>query len=79
MTSGRGALAGILLTADLLCAPCNRVWKTFDWEAMNRLHEKGMISNPASRAKSVVFTEKGLQAAKALHEALFARSPAPRS
>src|SRR3954471_17726085 len=23
-----------------------RVWKTFDWDAMNRLHEKGFISDP---------------------------------
>jgi hypothetical protein len=22
----------------------SRVWKTFDWDAMNRLHDKGLIS-----------------------------------
>ena len=32
-----------------------RAWKGFDWDAMNRLHEKGMISNPVGKAKSVVF------------------------
>jgi hypothetical protein len=37
-----------------------RAWKGFDWEAMNRLHEKGFISDPRGKAKSVVFTEKGL-------------------
>jgi hypothetical protein len=26
---------------------------------MNLLHEKGYISNPANKAKSVAFTEKG--------------------
>ena len=26
-----------------------RAWKGFDWDAMDRLHEKGMISNPASK------------------------------
>jgi hypothetical protein len=36
-----------------------QAWKGFDWDAMNRLHEKGMISNPVSKAKSVVFTEEG--------------------
>src|SRR3954454_16507101 len=36
-----------------------RAWKGFDWDALDRLHEKGMISNPASKAKSVVFTEVG--------------------
>jgi hypothetical protein len=30
-----------------------RIWKTFDWDAMNRLHEKGFISDPVGRAKSV--------------------------
>ena len=24
----------------------NRTWKGFDWDAMNRLHEKGYISDP---------------------------------
>jgi Domain of unknown function (DUF6429) len=23
-----------------------RAWKSFDWDAMDRLHEKGYISNP---------------------------------
>jgi Domain of unknown function (DUF6429) len=26
-----------------------RTWKGFDWDAMNRLHEKGMISNPVGK------------------------------
>jgi len=28
-----------------------RVWKGFDWETMDRLHEKGLISDPKSKAK----------------------------
>jgi hypothetical protein len=35
-----------------------RVWKTFDWAAMERLHEKGLISDPVGRAKSVALTVK---------------------
>jgi hypothetical protein len=27
-----------------------RAWKSFDWEAMNRLHEKGFISDPVGKA-----------------------------
>jgi Domain of unknown function (DUF6429) len=50
-----------------------RAWKSFDWDAMNRLHEKGYISNPQSKAKSVVFTEEGLERAKRLLEALFGK------
>ena len=48
-----------------------RAWKGFDWDAMNRLHEKGFISDPRGRAKSVVFTEEGLAEARKLLEELF--------
>jgi len=40
-----------------------RVWKSFDWAAMERLHEKGLISDPVGRAKSVVLTDEGLEKA----------------
>lgn len=50
-----------------------RAWKSFDWDAMNRLHEKGFISNPVSKAKSVVLTEKGLQESERLFQRLFAK------
>ncbi len=36
-----------------------RAWKGHDWEAMNRLHQKGMISDPVSKTKSVALTEAG--------------------
>jgi hypothetical protein len=52
-----------------------RAWKSFDWDAMDRLHEKGYISNPQSKAKSVVFTEEGLERAPKLLEALFGKRP----
>ncbi|MGH7025052.1 MAG: DUF6429 family protein [Caulobacteraceae bacterium] len=48
-----------------------RAWKGFDWEAMNRLHDKDMIFDPAGKAKSVVFTEEGLRRAEELFMALF--------
>jgi len=51
----------------------DRAWKSFPWDAMDRLHEKGFISNPASKAKSVVFTDEGLERAEALIEQMFAR------
>jgi hypothetical protein len=50
-----------------------RAWKGFDWDAMNRLHEKGCISDPRGKAKSVVFTEEGLQRAERLLNELFAK------
>jgi hypothetical protein len=51
----------------------HRAWKGFDWDTLDRLHEKGMIDNPASKAKSVVFTEDGLRRSKQLFEAMFTR------
>jgi|SRR6516225_10547805 hypothetical protein len=38
----------------------NRAWKSLDWDALNRLHEKGFIGDPVSRAKSVWLTDEGL-------------------
>lgn len=48
-----------------------RAWKSFDWAAMNRLHAKDLISEPRSKAKSVMITDEGLAAAKAAFERLF--------
>ncbi|MBW1704575.1 MAG: hypothetical protein JRJ86_05365 [Deltaproteobacteria bacterium] len=36
-----------------------RAWKGMDWAAMDRLHDKGYIGNPKTKAKSVTLTEKG--------------------
>ena len=48
-----------------------RSWKSFDWAAMGRLHDKGLISDPVSKAKSVVLTETGLREAEAAFRRLF--------
>ena len=50
-----------------------RAWKGFDWDAMDRLHRKGLISDPKSRAKSIVFSAEGLAAAEAAHRRLFVK------
>lgn len=50
-----------------------RAWKGFDWDTMDRLHEAGHISDPRGQAKSVVFTETGLERARELLESLFAK------
>ena len=49
----------------------SRAWKSLDWGVLGRLHDKGMIDNPVGKVKSVVFTEEGLERAKALFEAMF--------
>jgi len=50
-----------------------RAWKSFDWESMNRLHDKGFISNPVGKAKSVALTGKGLRESERLFKKLFAK------
>jgi Domain of unknown function (DUF6429) len=49
-----------------------RVWKGFDWDAMERLHKKGFISDPVGKAKSVILTEKGQREAERLFAEMFA-------
>ncbi len=47
-------------------------WKTFDWDTMERLHDKGLISNPVGKAKSVALSEEGRAVAEAAFQKLFA-------
>jgi hypothetical protein len=49
-----------------------RAWKSFDWDAMDRLHKKGFISNPVGKTKSVAFSESGLRESQRLLAELFA-------
>ena len=48
-----------------------RAWKGFDWETMNRLHDKGFISNPVGKAKSVAITEEAYKRAEELFRTHF--------
>jgi hypothetical protein len=48
-----------------------RAWKSFDWDALDRLHEKGYISNPKSAAKSVVMSDTGAKLAENLFKKHF--------
>ena len=45
-----------------------KTWTGFDWDTMNRLHEKGFIRNPVSKAKSVGMTEAGFKLSESLFE-----------
>jgi hypothetical protein len=56
-----------------------RAWKGFDWDAMDRLHEKGYITDPRGKAKSVVFTEEGFDRAERLLAELFSKRAEPRA
>jgi len=50
-----------------------RAWKSHDWDAMNRLHEKGFIADPVGKAKSVMLTEQGLKESERLFKELFVK------
>lgn len=65
------AVLGLLYLNFFEDEPASRAWKSLPWEAMGRLHEKGYISDPKSKAKSVVMTEEGKAAAEAAFSDLF--------
>jgi hypothetical protein len=50
-----------------------RAWKGFDWDALDRLHGKGMIGDPANKAKSVSLTQDGIANAERLFREMFTK------
>jgi len=48
-----------------------RCWKSFGWSVMDRLHDKGYISDPKSKSKSVALTEQGAAKSRELFEKHF--------
>jgi hypothetical protein len=48
-----------------------RAWKSHDWDALDRLHARGYICDPKSKAKSVVLSAEGLERARQLFERHF--------
>jgi len=61
----------VLALLWLTLAGDHRAWKSHDWDALDRLHAKGYISDPKSKAKSVVFSEEGERRARELFERHF--------
>jgi len=53
--------------------PSLRAWKGHSWDALDRLHQKGYISDPATKAKSVVLTELGAKRSQDLFEKYFTK------
>lgn len=51
----------------------DRAWNGHDWDAMDRLFQKGYIHDPKGKAKSVVLTEEGLKRCEELFKRHFAR------
>ena len=65
------ALLHLGIHEHYLAIPGARAWKSLDWAAMERLHVKGLISDPATKARSVMLTEAGLHEAEAPFLRLF--------
>ena len=53
----------------------HRAWKGVDWDTLDRLYRSGLIENPATKAKSVTFTEEGLRRAEDAFERQFTKPP----
>jgi hypothetical protein len=44
-----------------------RAWKSFDWDVMNDLFERGLITDPRRKAKSVLLTDDGLARSREMY------------
>lgn len=52
------ALMFLTTTKDKLGA---RSWKGYDWGVLDRLHEKGHISDPKTKARSVALSDEAVE------------------
>jgi hypothetical protein len=50
-----------------------RAWKGMDWDVMNILFEKGWISDPVGKQKSVWLTKEGVELAEQFLEKHFGK------
>ena len=51
-----------------------RTWKGYDWDTLDRLHQKGFIVEPKSKAKSVFVTPEGKRRSEELFQRFFVKS-----
>ena len=51
--------------------PRLRAWKGHSWDVLDRLHRKDYISDPATKAKSVLLTDAGAKRSQELFEKSF--------
>jgi hypothetical protein len=48
-----------------------RTWKGYDWGTLDRLHKKGLISNPRGKARSVALSDEAARRSEELFRQLF--------
>lgn len=68
------AVLALLYLTSFKDKPYRRAWKSHDWDSLDRLHQKGYISDPATKAKSVVLTDEGAMRSRDLFQKYFTRS-----
>ncbi len=51
-----------------------RAWKKFDWDTLDRLYEKGLISDPKRKTESVIFSEEGIKLSEVLFKRMFGKA-----
>jgi hypothetical protein len=54
-----------------------RSWKGYDWDVLNRLHERGWITDPVSKAKSVALSEDARKHSERLFLKHFRKAVSP--
>jgi uncharacterized protein DUF6429 len=52
-----------------------RTWKGYDWGVLNRLHKRGWITDPVSKAKSVSLSDEAQRLSRDMFERHFRRAP----
>ena len=67
------AVLALLYLTTFQDKPRWRAWKSHSWDVLDRLHQKGYISDPATKAKSVLLSEEGAQRSRELFEKCFAK------
>jgi len=50
-----------------------RTWKGMDWDAMDRLFEKGYIYDPKRKTKSVALTDEGAKRSEEIFKKYFVK------
>jgi len=65
------ALALMYLTTFTERGQQARTWKGFDWDILDRMFERGWISDPQTKAKSVVVLEEAQRLSRELFEQWF--------
>ncbi len=63
----------LLYLATFEDKPGLRAWNGHNWDALDRLHRKDYISDPAMKAKSVLLIETGAKKSQELFEKYFTK------